>query len=113
MASLQGTSDTGLEKGQDRRDAEGTISGREKVVEMTYSLSPKTRMTGHHRKVTRAGSGYTKGDFPLGNTVMSLLEDAQEDSSLADPNWRLNKVTETKSPPRSLSATVCDDGCLQ
>lgn len=100
MASLQGTSDTGLEKGQDRRDAEGTISGREKVVEMTYSLSPKTRMTGHHRKVTGAGSGHTKGDFPLGNTIMTLLEDAQEDSSLAGPNWRLNKVTETKFPPK-------------
>lgn len=100
MASLQRTSETGREKGQHRRDAEETISGRQKVMEMTDSLLPKTRMTGYHRKVTGVKLGHTKGDFPLDNTVMTLLKDAQEDSSLAGPNWRLNKVTETKSPPK-------------
>lgn len=35
MASLQGTSERGLGKGQQRRDAEENISGKEKVVEMT------------------------------------------------------------------------------
>lgn len=43
-----------LEKSRDGRDAEETINSREKVVEMTYSLSPNTRMMGLHRKVTGA-----------------------------------------------------------
>lgn len=57
MASLQGISETGLEKGRHRRDAEETISGREKVMEMTHSLWSKTRITGCHRKATGARLG--------------------------------------------------------
>lgn len=48
-------SETGLlslEKSWDRRDDEGTSNGREKVVEMTYSLLPNRRMMRHHRKGT-------------------------------------------------------------
>lgn len=60
MASLQGISETGLEKGRHRRDAEETISGREKVMEMTHSLWSKTRITG---KQQEPGLGHTKGDF--------------------------------------------------
>lgn len=65
-------SETGLfslEKSWDKRDAEETINVREKVVEMTYSLLPNTRMMGHDRK--EPGSGHTKGDFPLGNIEMT------------------------------------------
>lgn len=74
MASLQGTSETGLEKGQHGRDAEETISGREKVMEMTYSLSPKTRMTGYQRKVTRGRLGAHKITLPFGQHSNGLVE---------------------------------------
>lgn len=89
----------GLEKGQTRIDAEETISSREKVMEMIYSLSLKTRMTGYHRKATGARLGTHKRRLPFGQHSNDLvLKDAQEDPSLAGPHWRLNEVTETKPP---------------
>lgn len=74
MASLQGTSETGLEKYQHRRDAEETISGKEKVMKMTYSLSPKTRMTGYHRKVTGSRLGAHKRRLPFGQHSNDIAE---------------------------------------
>ena len=98
-------SETGLlslEKSQDRRDAEETINGREKVVEMTYSLSPNTRMMGHHRKVTGARLRVHKRRLSFGqhrnDPWDSLLKDVLEASSLAGPKWRPKKITATKSP---------------
>lgn len=90
-----------LEKSWDRRDAEETINVREKVVEMTYSFSPNTRMMGHRRKVTGARLRAHKRRLSFGQHRNdwwdSLLKDVLEASSLAGPKWRLNKIMETKS----------------
>lgn len=118
-------SETGLfslEKSWDKRDAEKTINVREKVVEMTYSLLPNTRMMGHDRKVTGARLRAHKRRLSFGqhrnDPRDSSLKDVLEASSLAVPKWRPNKITETKSPkgywvPSCVAMEVCTENCLQ
>lgn len=113
MASLQGTSEMGLEKGQIRIDAEETISSREKVMEMTYSLSPKTRMTGYHRKVTGARLGTHKRRLPFGQHSNDLVERCSGGFKFSWPQVETEQGHRNKTPPRLLGATLCDDGCLQ
>lgn len=112
MASLQGSSETGLEKGQHRRDAEETISGREKVMEMTYSLLPKTRMTGYHRKVTGARLGAHKRRLPFGHHSNDLAEGCSGGFKFSWPQQETEQGHRNKIP-QSLSPAMCDDGCLQ
>lgn len=125
MASLQGTSETGLlslGESWDKRDAKENINVREKMVEMTYSLLPNTIMTGHHRKVTGAGLRAYKRRLSLGqhrnDPWDSSLKDVLEALSLGVPKRKLNTITETKSPkgywvPSCVAMEVCTENCWQ
>lgn len=114
MASLQGMIETGLlslENSWERRYAEETINSREKVVEMTYSLLPNTRMTGCLRKVMGIRLRAHKRRLSFGQHRNDLqdssLKDVLEALSLAGPKGRLNKI-----PQRLLSPIMCSNGSL-
>ena len=78
-----------LEKSWDSRNAEETIDGREKVVELTYSLLSNKRMRGHHRKVTGGRLRAHKRKLSFGQHRNDpwdfLLRDVLEASNLAVP----------------------------
>lgn len=87
---------------------------------MSYSHSPTTKMTGHHRKVTGARLRAHKRTVSFGqhrnDPWDSLLKDVLEASCSAVPKRRLNKITETKSPkgywvPSCIAMEVCTEDC--